>query len=108
MAPNADSAKVRAAQSASEFAKMTAHTPPRFWQQHVAATRPVDASGMTLFRRRAFPADGGPGPWLDQPDAEAQIDARLAAGELTADEAELCRKWSRDGYLILEGFYDRA
>jgi Phytanoyl-CoA dioxygenase (PhyH) len=44
----------------------------------------------------------GPFPWLDQPDAEDHINAKLAAGSLSEQEAELCRLWSREGYLILD------
>jgi ectoine hydroxylase-related dioxygenase (phytanoyl-CoA dioxygenase family) len=78
----------------------------RFWEQPVQPPGPVDLDAMSLYRRSAFPAEAGPAPWLDRDDAEAQIDARLAAGEITAEEAALCRKWARDGYVILEGFYD--
>jgi Protein involved in biosynthesis of mitomycin antibiotics/polyketide fumonisin len=81
----------------------TSHTP--FWQRPVVPSRPVDLSTLKVYRRSAFQPDAGPGPWLDQPDAEQRIAQRLAAGEITAHEAELCRKWVRDGYLILEGFY---
>jgi hypothetical protein len=78
-----------------------------FWARPVEQTRPVDPSTLKAFRRSSFPPDGGPGPWLDQPDAQARIDQRLAAGEITAEEAALCRKWAQDGYVILEGFYTR-
>lgn len=78
-----------------------------FWQRPVQPTPAVDLARMTQFRRSTFPADGGPVPWLDQPDAEARIAERLASGEITAQEAELCRKWARDGYVILDGFYAR-
>ena len=44
----------------------------------------------------------GPFPWLDQPDAGVRIDAKLAAGLITANEAALCRVWSEKGYLILD------
>ena len=78
-----------------------------FWDRPLVATPAVDVASMKVYRRNAFPADGGPLPWLDQPDAEARIAERLASGEITAQEAELCRKWSRDGYVILEGFYSQ-
>jgi len=82
--------------------------PTPFWQLPVVPTRPVDLATMQLFRRSTFPADGGPVPWLDQPDAEERIAERLGRGEITAPEAELCRKWARDGYVILEGFHPQA
>ncbi len=81
---------------------------PRFWQRPVQPARPVDLSSIPIFRRSAFAPDQGPGPWLDQPDAQARIEERLAAGEITAAEAQMCRKWSRDGYVILERFYSAA
>lgn len=64
---------------------------------------PPDLRRTKLFRRESFPPSG-PVPWLDRPDAETRIDARLAAGEITAPEAELCRSWSRNGFVTLEGF----
>lgn len=86
---------------------MDTQTKANFWQRPVNPAPPVDLSTMKLYRRGSFPSDGGPGPWLDQPDAEERIAERLAAGEITAQEAALCRKWARDGYLILKGFYSR-
>jgi hypothetical protein len=76
----------------------------RFWEQPVVAEAPANLAAMPLYRMGRFPA-AGPVPWLDRPDAEEQIDRRLAAGEITTEEATLCRKWARDGYLIVEGFY---
>src|SRR5436190_498993 len=77
---------------------------PPFWDQPVRPA-PVDLAGMSVYRSGGFPADGQAAPWLDGPDADARIAARLAAGEITEAEADLCRRWARDGYLILEGFY---
>jgi hypothetical protein len=79
-------------------------TAPRFWEAPVEPTTTVDLAALPIYRKRLFP-EAGPTPWLDRPDAKALIAQRLAAHEITAAEAELCRKWSRDGYLILEGFY---
>lgn len=84
---------------------MNTETQVRFWQRPVEPTPPVDLAAMSVYKRSSFPANAGPGPWLDQPDAEARIEERFAAGEITAEEADFCRKWARDGYLILEGFY---
>ena len=39
--------------------------------------------------------------WLDRADAEREIDARLAAGSVTADEASKLQKFSRDGYFTI-------
>jgi hypothetical protein len=79
-----------------------------FWQRPVVPTPPVDVAAMEVYRRSKFPADGGPVPWLDRPDAHDRIAERLASGEITPNEADLCRKWARDGYVILEAFYSPA
>ncbi|MBS0660084.1 MAG: phytanoyl-CoA dioxygenase family protein [Verrucomicrobia bacterium] len=63
---------------------------------------PVDLSLMGSLRADKFPY-AGPYPWLDRPDALAQIEARVQAGTLSTADAEQCRKWVRDGYIILEG-----
>lgn len=41
-------------------------------------------------------------PWLDRPDALDEIDRRLAAGSLSAEQAEDFRHWVERGYLIYE------
>ncbi|MCC7392611.1 phytanoyl-CoA dioxygenase family protein [Candidatus Sumerlaeota bacterium] len=41
-------------------------------------------------------------PWTDQPDAEQEVERRLAAGKLTPRDAELARKWIKDGYIVLQ------
>jgi phytanoyl-CoA hydroxylase len=40
------------------------------------------------------------GQWLDQPDAEAAVAARLRAGTITAEEADNLLKLRRDGYCV--------
>ena len=74
---------------------------------------------LPAFRAEHFPY-AGPFPWLDCDDAAEQIEARLERGEITETEAELCRHWAADGYVILDraiedpvlddvwGAYDRA
>lgn len=64
------------------------------------ADEKLKPSSLPSFRAEHFPYSG-PYPWLDRADADESIDAKLARGELTAAEAEHCRKWSSDGYLIL-------
>lgn len=44
----------------------------------------------------------GPFPWLDCDDADAQIEARLAAGTIGEYEAGQFRCWKEKGYIILE------
>lgn len=63
--------------------------------------QPVDLLDYTEYRNELFP-QCGPYAWLDKPDAEAQIDAKEKAGTLSAEEAKQCRKWVRDGYIIIE------
>lgn len=45
--------------------------------------------------------------WLDQPDAGARIDFRLAAGEISAEQADHFRHFSDKGYLVLPLDLDR-
>jgi ectoine hydroxylase-related dioxygenase (phytanoyl-CoA dioxygenase family) len=75
----------------------------RFYDKTVVPDAPIDVDTQP-FRHKDFP-DSGPHPWLDRPDAKEQIEARLHAQELTEEEADLCRKWERDGYIILKGFF---
>lgn len=77
----------------------------RFYDAPVVPTVPVDLSAMTVMRRRQFPSEGVLGPWLDAANARPEIDRREEAGEITAQEAELCRQWERDGFVILKAFY---
>lgn len=62
---------------------------------------PVDLGAMNVFRAERFP-ESGPLPWLDRDDAFAEVDRRVAAGSLTAEQASVCRKWESDGYVVLE------
>lgn len=48
------------------------------------------------------------GLWTDRRDAGQEIERRLAAGELTAQQAERLRGWVENGYAILEGAVDPA
>jgi hypothetical protein len=76
----------------------------RFFDHPVVAQTPIDPRTQ-VFKYEAFPANG-PFPWLDLPDAKQKIESRLRDGEITAQQAEWCRKWVDDGYLILEGFFN--
>jgi hypothetical protein len=64
------------------------------------ADQKVDLSGLPAYRAEHFPYSG-PYPWLDRPDASDQVDRKTASGELTTEQAALCRKWANDGYVIL-------
>ena len=69
------------------------------------ADQAVKFSQVPAFRAEHFPY-AGPYPWLDLPDALDRIDEKLQLGELTAEEAEQCRCWSQNGYIILPKLVD--
>jgi hypothetical protein len=73
-------------------------------EQPVNPEVPVALTGVESFRSEWFPR-AGPRPWLDRPDADAAISRRERIGEITPFEAALCRKWSRDGYVIVEKMF---
>ncbi|MES1258881.1 MAG: phytanoyl-CoA dioxygenase family protein [Acidobacteriota bacterium] len=64
------------------------------------ADQPLSTSRLPAFRAEHFPYSG-PHPWLDRPDALERIDDKVSRGQLTAEEAALCRHWSEQGYVIL-------
>lgn len=68
---------------------------------------PVDIGCVEVFRAENFP-DSKSQPWLDQPDALAQIDRRLARRQITADQAKICRFWHQHGYYVVRGAIDPA
>jgi Phytanoyl-CoA dioxygenase (PhyH) len=69
------------------------------------ADRPVDLNRMADYKLENFP-DSGPRPWLDEPGAEQAIGRKLASGEISAADAERCRSWARNGFVVLERFFD--
>lgn len=69
------------------------------------ADRAVKFSKIPSFRAEHFPY-AGPYPWLDRPDAFERIEEKLKLGELTEQEAEQCRCWSRDGYIVVKNLFD--
>jgi hypothetical protein len=66
---------------------------------------PVDLRKIRVFRAENFPESPNI-PWLDRPDAAQQIEARLADGTLTPEQAGWCRQWMEQGYLVLPRFFD--
>ena len=66
----------------------------------------VPVSTIEVARQEYFP-NAGPTPWLDRPDALSAIESLVAEHNLTAEQAELCRKWVNDGYLILKKFFSQ-
>jgi hypothetical protein len=71
----------------------------RFAKNYIA-DRPVDLEKFGEFRKENFPGVG-PYSWLDRPDALFAIDERLQAGVIDEEQAEICRKWVVDGYVVL-------
>jgi hypothetical protein len=67
----------------------------------------VDLDGIREFRGDKFPS-GPPTAWLDRPDAQTEIDAKLKAGEIDETQAQACRFWIENGYLIVPGLIDDA
>jgi hypothetical protein len=45
-------------------------------------------------------------PWLDRPDAAAELDRRTRAGRYSSEQAEMLRHWAENGYVILPGAVD--
>ena len=74
-------------------------------QWNLFADEPVKLSRLPSFRAEHFPYSG-PYPWLDRDDALEQIEVRLRDGAMTVREAELCRFWHANGYVILDGLVD--
>lgn len=75
------------------------------FRQQFLAELPVDPAAMGALQAHRFPPSG-PLPWLDRPDTESIIIDRLTRGELSAGQADLCRRFARDGYVILERFFE--
>ncbi len=70
------------------------------------ADQAVKISRLPAFRAEHFPYSG-PYPWLDRPDAVERIEEKLRTGEITSEEAEQCRHWNSDGYIVLEKLFDQ-
>jgi hypothetical protein len=71
------------------------------------ADEAVDLDAIRDYKLENFPKSG-PSPWLDAPDAPSRIDARLASCGISDEQARQCRSWARDGFLVLEKFFDPA
>jgi hypothetical protein len=71
------------------------------------AEQPVHVSRLPSLRAEHFPYVG-PYPWLDRDDAEDEIDRRLENGAISDTEAERCRYWTKNGYVILPRLFDDA
>jgi hypothetical protein len=58
--------------------------------------------GPEKMRAEMFPQIG-PMAWLDREDHDALISAAEASGYLTEYGAQMCRRFARDGYCVIEG-----
>ena len=77
----------------------------RRFKRYYRAGEAVDFVGFGELRAERFPkieADC----WLDRPDAGEAIARRLAAGEITKEQADACAFWIEHGYLIVPGLVD--
>jgi hypothetical protein len=64
------------------------------------ADQPLSVSKLPAFRAEHFPYSG-PYPWLDRPDALDRVEEKLRQGQIDAADAEQCRYWTENGYVIL-------
>ncbi|HXJ44698.1 MAG TPA: phytanoyl-CoA dioxygenase family protein [Bryobacteraceae bacterium] len=71
------------------------------------ADQPLNLSSLPSFRAEHFPYSG-PYPWLDRDDSLPEIAARRNRNSITEAEAELCRCWTQNGYVILPNLIDPA
>jgi hypothetical protein len=73
--------------------------------RHSFADQPIQPSRLPSFRAEHFPYSG-PYPWLDRDDALSQVESRLREKAITEQDAELCRSWAANGYVILRNLFD--
>src|SRR5262245_7136065 len=77
------------------------------FRQYYFADVPVDLQAISEFRNDAFPSSG-PACWLDQPDALLAVDRKLAEGTITIEDAEICRMWIVDGYIVVPNLIEHG
>ena len=68
---------------------------------------PVNCQQISVFRRENFPQNE-PVSWLDRPDAHQLVNKLVKKKQLTPKNAEFCRQWIDDGYIIIKGLFDEA
>jgi hypothetical protein len=71
------------------------------------ADQPVKFSRVPSFRAEHFP-EAGPYPWLDGDDALDRIGGRLERNEISTADADICRYWVANGYVVIESLFDSA
>ena len=72
--------------------------------EKVVARPAADLTNIGAFRAENFPPSDV-SPWLDRPDACERIDELLRRGEISVQQAQWCRSWVTDGYLILKEMF---
>lgn len=75
------------------------------FSRYYSAEIPVDLDRIEEFRADAFP-NCASGCWIDEPNALLQIAAREASGELTSEDAQICRQFAIEGYYVAKGLID--
>lgn len=63
---------------------------------------------LIMKRGRPWDQDYTDGPWLDHDGAEAKIQARLAQGLISDEEAALLLQWTTEGYFILKNAVEES
>ncbi len=80
---------------------------PAQFSRYYTAEIPVDLDRIGEFRGDAFP-NCASGCWLDQPNALQEIAGRETRGELSGEDAHMCRQFVVEGYYIAKGLIDGA
>jgi len=70
-----------------------------------SAEIPVDLDRIGEFRGDSFPSCAS-GCWIDQPNALQTIADREKRGELSGEDAQMCRDFLVEGYYIAKGLID--
>lgn len=70
-----------------------------------ALAKDINLSGITEIRGDVFPQSSLQN-WLDAPNAHEVIAARLKANEITSEQADACRFWIDNGYLIVPSLFN--
>ena len=63
--------------------------------------QPINERSLPAYRAEHFPY-AGPHPWLDRPEWKELIAGKVKTGELSAADAEVCRYWAENGYIVLK------
>src|SRR5208283_6128651 len=93
--------RYRVRKAAAKEAKRAQDSLKRF-KELFLADESVDLARIGEFRHEAFPRCG-PFCWLDQPNALLEIERKRREGEITDAQAEICVKWTIDGYYVAPG-----